>query len=165
MIWTWPLPGLDCEIPNNKDHQGSFGSIRKHDIHTGVDLYCDEGQVVVSVEDGMVSCVEDFTGPIAGTPWWNDTKAVWVIGTSGVVVYGEIEPENNIKRGELVRAGDIIGRVKRVLKVDKGLPMDMLHIELYRHGMKETAVWNHDSEIPEFLLNPTENLNISKQNC
>lgn len=161
--WTWPLPGVDCEIPIGT-HQGAFGAIRKHDIHTGVDLYCNRGQSVVAMEDGRVISIENFTGPHAGTPWWKNTKAVLVKGSSGIIVYGEISPVDKIKVGDKVRAGKKIGKVLRVLRKNKGLPMYMLHLELYSSNIKETVVWNHNSEKPEFLINPTEIIQKAKQN-
>ena len=45
--------------------------------------------------------------------------------------------------------------VKRVLKKDKGLPMTMLHIELYEHGYRgDGEVWI--TEKPMMLLNIEE---------
>jgi len=64
------------------DHPGTFGAIRKFDIHTGVDLYCDHGTKVYSIEPGLVISVENFTGSLAESPWWNDTQAVLIKGVS-----------------------------------------------------------------------------------
>lgn len=111
------------------DRCGQFGAVRKYDIHTGIDLYCEEGSIVSALEDGIVVAVEDFTGTKANSPWWNDTKAVLVEGKSGVICYGEIEPCVNV--GDLIWAGDTIGKV---LKKNKGRPTTMLHLELYEKG-------------------------------
>jgi hypothetical protein len=43
-------------------HPGAFAARRRHDVHTGVDLYCSEGEPVLAVEDGDVVNVEPFTG-------------------------------------------------------------------------------------------------------
>ena len=48
----WPLKNIN-KIPK-KPHPAAFGSIRKFDIHTGVDLYCNPGDSVVSILDGEV---------------------------------------------------------------------------------------------------------------
>ena len=74
------------------DKEGKFGAVRKYDVHTGVDLYCESGSAVHAVEDGIVVNIENFTGPLAGSSWWNDTKSVLIEGKYGVVCYGEIEP-------------------------------------------------------------------------
>lgn len=152
MNWTWPLPGEDKVT----SYCGSFGAVRKFDIHCGYDCYCDEGQIVVAVEDGKIISIENFTGENANppSPWWNNTKAVLIEGASGVVVYGEINPLSSIKVGEKVKAGKILGKVITVLKKDKGLPMAMLHIELYKSGTKETVIWNLGEPQPDNLLNP-----------
>lgn len=136
------------------DHPGSFGAVRKYDVHTGVDLYCCEGASVYAIEDGVVVNVCDFTGPIVGTPWWNDTRAILVEGKSGVFLYGEVQEFVDI--GDTVVAGQMIGHVKRVLTKDKGKPMDMLHLELYTHGYRGNGVvWELNANKPELLLDPT----------
>lgn len=139
------------EIPISP-HPGSFGAIRKHDIHTGIDLYAPEGTNVYAVEDGIVVNVEAFTGPNVGSPWWNETHAILIEGRSGVILYGEMEPL--VKNGECVNSGDLIGKVKTVLRKDKGNPMSMLHFELYKHGTKESVWWH--TEKPDCLMNPTD---------
>ncbi len=118
---------------------GRFGAERKHDIHTGLDLYCLPGDQVYAIEDGVVVNVCDFTGSKADSPWWRDTKAVLVKGKSGVLLYGEIETD--LEAGEDVEEGDLIGIVKTVLKVDKGLPMTMLHMELYDADYTGDGEW------------------------
>ena len=160
MIWTWPLPGAD----RISSYQGDFGAIRKHDMHTGLDVYCEPGQFVVAVEDGNIISIENFTGENANppSPWWNDTKAILIEGKSGVVVYGEIKPLDSIKIGDKIKAGKIIGKVITVLKKDKGTPMTMLHIELYKPGTKETVIWNLGEPQPDSLLNPLEYLNAKR---
>jgi murein DD-endopeptidase MepM/ murein hydrolase activator NlpD len=173
--WSFPLRKCDwdLELPQG-DHPGAFGAVRKFDIHTGVDLYCDEGTPVYAVEDGEVIAIEEFTGPNAESPWWHETLAVLVKGESGVVGYGEvsigfvptIENPPFIKVGELVKRGDLIGWTKQVLKKDKGKPMCMLHLELYLPKTTETVWWRKEGEKanwwkdtkPPCLLDPTEKL-------
>lgn len=118
---------------------GRFGGKRKFDTHTGVDLYCEPGEPVYAIEDGLVVNVCPFTGSRAKSPWWNNTEAVLVEGASGVILYGEIK--SALKTGALINEGDIIGTVKKVLKKDKGLPTTMLHIELYRKGYRGDGEW------------------------
>lgn len=154
--WEWPLLAQQRIWP---DAPGQFGTPRKHDIHTGIDLYCPLGTRVVAVEAGMVVGVENFTGPAAGSPWWNDTQALLVEGQSGVVVYGEMAPEPELTPGVHVEAGQHIGTVTTsVLKTDKGRPMTMLHVELMAPGTHETLWWPLDREQPPMLLDPTAKL-------
>jgi len=174
--WGNPLP-LDLIVTHDGDsfknfdsdretglpvgnHPGAFGVLRKHHHHEGVDLYAPEGTVVRAVEDGVVVRVGPFTGPAVDMDWWEETWAVMVEGISGVVVYGEIIPCSNLNgptpaRFE-VKAGDPIGTVKRVLKVDKGRPMSMLHLELRKHGTTDWSGW-YDTR-PDNLLDPTSHL-------
>ena len=132
---------------------GRFGARRKHDVHTGFDIYCDEKEPVYAIEDGIVTNVDLFTGEELGFPWWETTWAILIEGKSGVIGYCEIhQPE--LKIGDKVVEGQQIANIKRVLKVDKGLPMTMLHIELYKHGYRGNwEIWNLDGEKPDNLLN------------
>lgn len=134
-------------------YEGQFGAIRKHDIHTGIDLYADVGTKVYAMESGTVVAVLDFTGLAAESPWWLDTKAVMVEGPSGVILYGEIETD--LKPGDYVFEDDLIGSVLRVLKKDKGKPLAMLHLELYTVGTKEPVWWKLNESKPDNLLDPT----------
>lgn len=154
MTWRRPIPNIN-EIPQG-DHPGAFGARRRYDVHTGVDLYCPEETAVFAVEGGTVTSIEEFTGPDAdpATPWWLPTQAVLVAGESGTVVYGEIAPL--VQVGDQVNVGDPIGRVKRVLKRDKGRPTSMLHLELHARGAAASApVWELDGDRPQTLMDPT----------
>lgn len=136
------------------NHVGAFGVQRKYHHHEGVDLYTAEGTPVRAVEAGTVIAVHLFTGSDAGSPWWLDTFCLMVEGPSGVVNYGEITPSVGVTTQ--VKAGDILGTVKRVLKEDKGRPTSMLHLELYQPGTTEPVEWPVDREKPpEGLWDPT----------
>jgi murein DD-endopeptidase MepM/ murein hydrolase activator NlpD len=133
-------PG-ETGLPLGPDHPGSFGFVRKHHVHEGVDLYTEDGAEVSAVEDGVVVNIEPFTGPKAGYPHWLDTDAVLVEGESGVVVYGEITPRADLKIGQRVIAGELVGNVVPVLRNDKGRPRIMLHMELHEAGTPKTYEW------------------------
>lgn len=158
--WIWPLIGED----RYTSYQGMFGAIRKYDIHTGIDCYCEPGQLVVAMEDGVIVKMENFTGEnaIPPSPWWNDTQAIFIEGASGVILYGEIAPLGSIAVGQKIKAGKILGKVITVLKKDKGLPMTMLHLELYKTGTRESIIWNLEENQPDSLLDPTFILENSK---
>ena len=138
------------------DEVGQYGAVRKFDIHTGVDLYCEEDTPVIALETGTIVAIEDYTGSKAESPWWNDTQALLVESDSGVICYGEIEIHKHLKVGDTVSKGSVIGVVKRVLKKDKGRPTTMLHFELYTHGTTESVIWYLDKPKPENLLDPTD---------
>lgn len=158
----FPLKNYKYEIPEG-DALGAFGVRRKFDVHTGVDLYCNEGDFVYAMEDGMIVAIEPFTGEIAGFPWWNDTYAVSVLGPSGVINYGEISPSTLIEVGDYVKMGTELGYVIPVLKEDKGkVPStSMLHLELYKDYNGKWVEWSLDKDQPSNLLNPTELLKNS----
>lgn len=139
------------------NHPGSFAYKRKNHIHEGVDLYCEEGDDVYSILDGEIIGIFPFTGVIANSPWWNDTYSVLVRHNHFVINYGEITPSNNIKVGDKINEGNIVGNVKRVLKADKGRPMTMLHLEMYSlETNSPIAEWPLNQGKPENLLDPTD---------
>jgi murein DD-endopeptidase MepM/ murein hydrolase activator NlpD len=165
--WPWIYPLVKSKKPTtlgNANHPGSFAVVRKYDVHTGIDLYCELNEEVIACEDGEVVKIENFTGENANPPssWWNETQAVLIEGKLSVLVYGEIKPIEGLKVGDFVKAGQVIGNVQTVLKKDKGKPMTMLHFEMYQKGARETVVWNLGEERPETLLNPTINLICSR---
>lgn len=137
-------------------HPGAFGVTRKHHTHEGVDLYAHAGTAVFAVEDGEVIAVRQFTGPELGHDWWLTTYGVWVQGATGVVLYGEILPTVNV--GDNVLAGDVLGDVTQVLKVNKGRPTSMLHLELREKGNVDDIEWDVGTPQPRGLLDPTIHL-------
>lgn len=148
----YPLVGTKPLFP---DAVGKFGVQRRHEYHSGVDLYCEVGTLVCAVQDGVVVAIENFTGPDSTppSPWWNPTQAVLVQGSDGVVVYGEITAKVQI--GQVLRAGEVLGVVdKPVLKNYKGRPTTMLHLELLTSGATKSEVWGLDQPCPPTLRNP-----------
>ena len=135
---------------------------RRHDKHKGVDLYADIGDCVYAVESGTIVDICPFTGEIAGFPWWENTWGIYAEGNSGIVVYGEIIPEKNLKIGDIVKSGDHIGIVQKVLKKDNGRPQSMLHIELHEKGYIHTDQWEIAKEKPIGIIDPTNYLIKSK---
>lgn len=133
--------------------EGQFGAVRKHDTHTGVDLYAEVGTKVCAMEAGTVVASVPFTGIAAESPWWLDTSCVMIEGASGVILYGEIETQ--LKVGDFVFEGDLVGTILRVIKKDKGKPLAMLHLVLYTAGTKEPVWWRLGESKPENLFDPT----------
>lgn len=178
--WKAPIHNFKgLFIPTNP-HPGSFGAVRKHDVHTGVDLYTTAHALVSVVEPGIVVDIVDFTGskvldPI-GKPmsWWNDTKAVLVKGVSGVVVYGEVLPNASLRIGDVVALGETIAEVIPVLPPHKhrtDIPhhsVSMLHIELYTTQAAEKnfrwGTWKVGGPRPDGLLDPTPFLKAMEHN-
>ena len=150
------------EIPTHP-HVGSFGVRRRHDVHSGVDLYANVGTPVYAVEEGVIVAIDPFTGKDADCDWWNDTWAVYVEGKSGIVCYGEILPNKLLKIGDKVNYCAAIGYVLRVLKTDKGRPTSMLHLELHKKGFIHGTHWIKGKEKSEELLDPTQYLIKSKK--
>ncbi len=174
----FPLPGKtvkvshDLESWRNLEHPfeteiplaplpGSFGVNRKHHIHEGVDIYALHGDPVCFIRDGVIRAIDWFTGEKAGLhlAHWNNTMAVMVEDEDGVWNYGEINIQMDLRVGQNVRGGDTFARVQRVLRNDKGRPMDMLHIERYTLGTDRWIdKWSLGEEQPKNLVDPTQEL-------
>jgi hypothetical protein len=164
--WLFPLE-LCNGIPTHP-HPGAFAARRRRDVHTGVDLYCRESEPVRAVEDGVVVAIEAFTGPAAGSPWWNDTQTVLVEGASDVVGYGEVVLPLGLEVGRAVHRGEHLACVAVVLKEGKERPdipghsRAMLHVELYRHGTRQSVTWGLGEGQPGGLLDPTPQLMVAE---
>lgn len=155
--WQFPLAPEICSGIPMTGHPGSFSCQRKHEKHTGVDLYTVDGALVHAVEAGTVVGKEHFTGEWDKSPWWNNTECLLVEGATGVICYGEILVPFYISVGSRVEKGQFIGNVKRVLKEGKERPdieghsTSMLHMELYPHGTVKAS----DGFDGELLNDPT----------
>jgi hypothetical protein len=132
--------------------QSIFGHIRKFDIHTGLDIYTDTDIEVTNLKNGVVYQMGLFTGPEAGSPWWNTTSYVVIKSESLFILYGEIEVQN-VKIGQEIVKGQTLGKVIPVLKTYKKNPINMLHLECYSR-YESPAVWSLGSDKPVDLLNP-----------
>lgn len=156
-----PMPPIPCGL----SHPGAWGIQRKHDIHTGIDLYAPHGAPVKAILPGKVEQIEQFTGKAIGMEWWNDTWVVYVRNPSENIIfaYGEVMPL--VEEGDYLESGQVLGYVLTVLKEYKGRPMSMLHLEQY-HGHKGDTyfrdkdlwwdVWTDPHLPPLGLENPTE---------
>lgn len=145
----------ETEIPI-VNHPGSFGFKRANHIHEGVDLYAENGDAVYSIKNGTIIGIFPFTGEIANSNWWNDTWCVLVDHGDFILNYGEIIPSENLKVGLVIHEGDVVGYIEQVLKVNKGRPMSMLHLEMYKKGtVKPISEWSLNSNKPADLLDPT----------
>lgn len=161
--WRFPV---NTDLNNKKinvwPHPGSFGAVRKHEVHNGVDIYCGGEVDVYAVESGEVVEVGKFTGAWVKSDWWEETMYAIVKGRSGYVVYGEIAP--HVYQGESVTTGKVIGHVIPVLKPGKERPdipghsRWMLHIELRKellNPLENYEVWHLNEDRPKALLDPT----------
>lgn len=157
MTWHAPIPNWHPDKVPQAPHPGAFQVERKFHIHEGVDLYTEWEAPVFAVEEGVIVDIRPFTGAALGHAWWHNTDAIFVHGESGIVVYGEMTPIG-VQKGDRVRPGQMLGCVARVLKKDKGRPMDMLHMELRDPTFMDAFSvfdWKLDMSKPVWLLDPT----------
>lgn len=164
----WPLPGHHVAVPKGDQHPGAFAAVRKHDIHTGIDLYAPVGQPVIAMEDGVIVAIDRaFTGgadtprDANGNPIWLPTAAVLVEGERGVILYGELEPVPGLAVGTSVTRGARLGSILPVLPPksreyrNPANSPSMLHLELYEPGIRTAAWWKLGEPRPLGLLDPT----------
>lgn len=124
------------------NHLGAYGTKRVYHTHEGVDIYATANSCVYAMGPGYVIDIRPFTGESAGSPWWHDTDCIVVRTTLSTgdtidILYGEIEVLPGLDLGSEIAAGDQVGNVQPVLKNDKGRPMSMLHLEMYRSYDRE----------------------------
>jgi murein DD-endopeptidase MepM/ murein hydrolase activator NlpD len=154
--WVNPLPGCNWGLPLGKYQTGGFGAKRKYNLHSGVDLHCKHLQPLASVEAGVVVKIIDF-GNKDKNPKLNETRAIFVEGDSGVVVYCNVMEREDLRPGIGVAAGEVIGKVIKINKSEKN-EVCMLHLELYRSGTRKRVIWSYQYPKPDCLLDPSNYL-------
>lgn len=146
---------LTKEIPQG-DHPGAFGVVRKHHRHEGIDIYAPQTALVHAITTGRIVSIYQFTGSAVGMPWWNDTYAIAIADEDGIWVYGEVGCPTVHKVGDVIEEGRYVGQLTQVLKVDKGRPTTMLHLERWKpFTSPHTFLWQLDQLQPDFLVDPT----------
>ena len=147
------LKDYELEIPHGK-HPGAFGFKRKNHTHEGIDIYCKENDIVLSLTNGKVLDINYFTGEVVNSPWWNNTQYIAIEYKNYVIVYGELIVNSNIKINDIVSKEQELGRITPVLKQNKNnRPINMLHLELYdKEHYTEPKEWIDIK--PKGLLNP-----------
>ena len=157
----FPMPDIPMAF-----HHGAFCTKRRFDVHTGTDLFVPPNTPVYSIENGEVIKIRHFTGEKAGCGHWNETMAVDIEGVSFCACYGEIEPIEGLKEGDIVKRGDMIGKVIPVLKKFKGKPTSMLHFSLHSRAFGMMMKNNEDNSLEpmfDMQIDPT-NLLIQLKN-
>lgn len=171
--WDTPMriysPGIRDVFSSVKfnldiDHPGRFGARRKYDIHSGIDLYeySNTSRPVTAFEDGKIVHIGPFTGKKAGCDWWEDSDCICIKGKSGIIVYGEVLVNENLKIGQKVITKETIAWIVQILKHPPktnipGHSMKMLHVELLSPDAPEPFIsgWGLDQERPKYLKDPT----------
>jgi len=171
----FPLPEKTENILRENGESGSFWEDRKDRHHCGIDLYAPEGEHVIAIEDGGVIDVGIMTSPEM-TSYWNETYYIIIRNQSGLFCkYGELG-SSNVKTGDIVGAGQLIGCVGTVLnseKIDGDAPEYIQKLKDNNPSMLHFELWEDDpiiedrdylggnwfgDEKPEKLLDPTEYL-------
>ena len=144
------------EIPIG-NHPGAFNFKRKNHYHEGVDLYAQNNEPIYNIKDAIIINIHPFTGKNANSPWWEDTFCVLTKSSTCYFLYGEIIPNPLLKIGDFIKEGALIGKIKTVLKKDKGLPMSMLHLECYDINFNISSGFpgNSLNSLPQWVLDPT----------
>ena len=113
----WPVPNsYSKKIPVKGT--GSFWEDRGDRRHCGIDIYAPKGSDVVSVDTGEIIDIGIFTSPKVNT-YWNLKKYIIIQSQENLFFkYAELEDVTVYIR-QLVKAGQIIGHVGSVLKLNK----------------------------------------------
>lgn len=155
--WASPFRNSEIRLPLGSTQYNSMGARETHDqshLKCGVDLNCDSGTSVYAVESGNIVSIETFFNN-KKRPWISSSKAVLVEGPNGVVCYGNVAVNNNLKIGAQIKQGDAIGTVVSYYKKEQNKGTSRLRIELYRFGTIKRPKWRIGKPPPKNLLNPT----------
>lgn len=154
----WPVPeSYSRKIPYEQD--AGFKAKRYYKYgkgkHAGIDIYAPMGSKVLAIEDGKIVHISQFTGA-PYSPELRKTYYVMIEHEDGKVgVYGEIK-KPKLKKGQLIKAGQLVGYVEKVFYGREKIGSSMLHFELYKKGKRMSSDWYNEK--PNGLINPTKYL-------
>jgi len=171
----WPVPNSYSKKIPNKGANGSFWEDRGDRRHCGIDIYAPKNSNVISIENGKVMNIELFTSPNI-LSYWNLTKYVLIKCNDNLYFkYAELG-DITVNVGQIINAGDPIGKVGTVLKknkisnkspkyiqeIKKNKNHSMLHFEVYnlvplKNKQYLGGNWFGDKK-PKHLLNPNKYL-------
>ncbi|MEG0765515.1 MAG: peptidoglycan DD-metalloendopeptidase family protein [Pseudoflavonifractor sp.] len=126
-VFTWPVKGevLDAFSPDRQRYDTTMGDWR---THAGMDIAAAQGTQVKAMAGGSVEAVlQDFL---------MDTVVTIDHGDGLKSSYANLAEQPNVKAGDPVSAGDVIGSVGCSAKAESALAPH-LHLELHK---AETAV-------------------------
>lgn len=123
--------------------------------HAGVDLFAEEGDEVVAMEDGIVAAI---------LPFHHGAWAIYVLNDTGDLVnYGEVDKGSWWRYG--VHAGTRVTRGQKIARLGKMRTDTMLHVETFDpEGDVDALIqdirnrrlrWQRDAPAPGKLLDPT----------
>lgn len=175
---VWPVPESFSKLVSKK----SFWESRGDRFHCGVDIYAPAGSKVLCVDSGKVVKIGVFTTRSI-VPYWNETFYVdFKMDNDLFCRFAELD-RIKVTKGDILKAGDIIGFVGCVLdkdKIDDNSPLyiqklkqsdnvSMLHFELYTKKLIDISNkfylggnWFGDNK-PINLIDPTDSLNTCKK--
>jgi len=118
--------------------------------HVGEDLRAPRGAIVIAMERGRVSSIDD--------DWYEGTGALLVtLESSGNTInYGEVEPGSALDAGLAV--GTVVERGQPIARIGR---TDQLHVELYAGAVKRTWQWPWLGAVPDKVLDPTQYLELA----
>lgn len=114
--------------------------------HVGIDLFANEGDEVVALEDGRIVAYYPFYNSAAGEMTW----ALLVEHSQFVANYGEVKAgaggQYGWAIGDQVAGGQTLARVSST---------NMIHFETYATGTTRSHRWMVGTQPPAELRNPT----------
>lgn len=171
----WPVPESKSRQLPADGERGSFWEDRRDRHHAGVDMYAPSDSPVVAIEDGEVVDVSVFTSPQL-IHYWFVTYSVMVRTQAGKIHrYAEMK-DTTVKKGDLVKGGDVLGHVGKVLNVElinESSPAyvqklkaagdaSMLHFEIHNRFPCEIENYKGGNYFqdakPDYIDDPTEYL-------
>lgn len=122
---AYEMPVKDVSITNSYEFFYNK-TLDKYYFHTGLDFASKEGEQVFAISDGTVTSINK-DDVLTGT-------SVSILSADGITsVYSFIQVDDNLKVGDKVEQGDVIGTVAKA-NGEEYKDGEHLHLELFKDG-------------------------------
>ena len=113
--------------------------------HLGHDFNCDLGDDVISIKDGKII----FSGQVNGFGGTNKKGGVVIVNHYNfVALYGHMEINKNYNVNDIIKEGDILGKISDYYTIDKNTNKEInvphLHLGIWLGNDLPPFKWGYD---------------------
>lgn len=176
----WPVPNSFSDSLPTEGDRGCYWEDRQIGYNCGVDIFCPIDSEVIIIESGVVLNISQYTHRDENTCFESTMQCV--IKSNSVMYKYTFLKEINLKLGQKVKKGEILGKCGLAIIKQRVKPSDpfyirdiahsdytsFLHLEIFKSPIMEIRPYSFGNFLgehkPQSLINPNLFLSgLSKQ--